>query len=140
MKYLIGGLCVVAVASLGFAYFNQGGNLGQVVQLNQYRTGVTHSTVNIAQAPLSGVALSNLILAANINRIYARCQNINTNGVPVSFMEGSTATSTQLQGWVVNPNASNTPTSVYVVDTTHAYLGAVYAYAQATSTVICIEK
>ena len=86
------------------------------------------------------IASSTQVLAANDNRQYARCQNVNTNGYVVSLMLGNTATSSQtFSGILVAPIASNTPYTLFELDRDNQFTGAIYAYAQSTSTIVCIE-
>ena len=93
----------------------------------------------------SALASSTQVLAANDNRRYARCANVSTTGQPLSLMLGSTATSsTLLSGVFLYPVASTTASTImpYYIELNedNPFTGAVYAYAQATGTISCIEN
>jgi len=139
-NYFIGGV-VVAVVILGWAYF-QDKSLGGYAPptSNQFSTA-THSTVTVGLSTTgTSVALSNIVLAANSQRQYARCMNVNTNGYPISLMLGSTATTTGVSGIVLTPFASSTPNYYYEITPDNLFTGVVYAYSQGTSTLSCVSK
>ena len=106
---------------------------------NAFRATSTNYNTTVGMTN-SGVASSTQVLAANVDRVYARCYNISQNGLPVSLMLGSTATSATLfSGIILTPVASNSPIFLELKDT-NQFTGAIYAYAQSTSTVACTEN
>ena len=110
----------------------------------QTSTSLTTTVGMNGQTP-TAYASSTIILAANDNRRYARCSNVSTTGQPLSLMLGSSATSsTLLSGLFLYPTASTTASTImpsYIeLDNDNPFTGAVYAYAQATGTALCLEN
>ena len=98
------------------------------------------TTVGMDNDGGAGVASSTQVLAANVDRVYARCYNTSQNGLPVSLMLGSTATSATLfSGIILSPVSSSSPLLLELNDD-NQFTGAIYAYAQSTSTVACTEN
>ena len=141
-KWLIPGLVLAVLVAL-IIYEQSGKDKALVgfIGFNYRQTSTSLTTaINMTN---SGVASSTQVLAANDDRRFSRCLNTSTTGWPVSFMLGSTATSsTKLSGLFLIPVASTT-TSVpdkLELNEDNPFSGAVYAYAQATSTVLCVEN
>ena len=139
LEWLVPGLVLIIL--VGFIIFSQKdpvlAGLGTAYRATAVAYTVTVGMNNTAGTPL--IASSTQVLAANNDRFYARCQNRNTNGFEVSIMTGSTATTTLPSGIVLAPVSSTTPSFV-VFDLNNPYTGAIYAYALATSSVMCVEN
>jgi hypothetical protein len=103
-------------------------------------TGPTHSIVTIGMTKTgSAVASSTEIFGTGWT--WARCENINQNGYPVSLMLNSTATTSAVSGIVIVPMASSTSSYFYEFGISNPYRGnKVYGYSQSTSTLSCIYE
>ena len=149
LEWLVPGMVLIILISL-IIFVNREKALGAAAGwLDAYS-----STTNVATTITVGLGLksgtstvtgltaasSTQVLASNSVRVYARLTNINTNGYVVSCLLGSTATSTANIGIVIPPMASNTPLGSFELGKNNPYSGAVFCYAQSTSTIAVTEN
>lgn len=140
LEWVIPGLVLIVL--MGLIIYSQSKEKALGGWIDAYvKTSTNYSTTIGMAQPLALVASSTQILAANSERAYARCQNRNTNGFEISVMLGSTATTSSVGGIILVPMASTTPQpSFFEINLDNPFTGAVYAYAQATSSVVCVEN
>ena len=143
-QWIVPGLVLIILAGLLIYYQSEkikvlAGFIGEGYR----QTSTTLTTAVNMTTTGQAVASSTQVLAANDNRRFARCYNTSSTGQPLSFMLGSTATSsTLLSGLLVIPTASTTASAPdrLELNNDNPFTGAIYAYGQATGTVSCIEN
>ncbi len=143
-EWIVPGLVLIILAGLLIYYQSEkikvlAGFIGEGYRQTSTTLTTAINMTNTGQA----VASSTQVIAANDSRRFARCYNTSTTGQPLSFMLGSTATSsTLLSGLIVFPVASTTVATPdrLELNEDNPFTGAVYAYAQATGTAMCVEN
>lgn len=135
---------VLLIALASFLVFNQNSIakkdkvLGGFFNSFQQASVASRTTVGMTTGN-DTIASSTQVLALDDSRVYARCYNRNTNGMEVSLMLGSTATTSVANGIILSSSGSSTP-SFFEINQNNQFTGAVYAYAQGTSTVSCTKN
>jgi len=138
-KYLIlAGLVLIVLVGL-IIYAQKDTALAGWV--NAYvKTSTSYQTTIGMTKTGQAVASSTQVLAANTERAFARCYNRNNDGFDVSIMLGSTATSSYVGGLILTATTTSPVLSYFEINLDNPFVGAVYAYAQSTSTVVCVEN
>ena len=149
LNWLIPGLVLMVLAGIMFWY--QAKQYAGAVNrgwIEAYSGGATMASTTIigmtktgAMPSNDGVASSTLVLPANPYAMYRRIANVGTR--PLACLPGSTATSTQVLGIVLEPRASSTLYNFYEWNFNNPYSGEVYCYApnnSGTSTVTVVEN
>ena len=132
ISFLIDVVIVVGIVFLSVQFMPKVGNFGGVSSGdNIFSGGITMSTTSIPNYPAT-----NLILARNVNRQYAKICNETVSTLRLQLSSS------------VNPNqeigiplyASSSPFNCYEIDSNNLYIGALYGLASVTSTVSITEK
>lgn len=144
-QWIVPGLVLIVLVGLIIFEQSKEKALGGFISEGYRQTSTTLTTtvgMKVNAELSTSYASSTQVLAANDNRRFARCYNSSTNDKPLSFMLGSTATSsTLLSGLVIMPIPSTTSTPDRLeINEDNPFTGAVYAYAQATGTALCVEN
>ena len=138
-RFILAGIVLIVLVASFVSWQSRDQALAGWLDAYVKTSTVYTTTVGLANTG-SSVASSTQILASNTERAYARCTNQNANGYVISVLLGSSATSTGSTGIILAPYASSTPASFFEINLDNPFVGAVYAYSQATSTITCISN